>query len=237
MNKSPGLDGLTVEFYRAFWGKLKIVLTDIYNKSYNEALMSYSQRSSILSLLYKKGDHLCLDNYRPISLLNVDFKLISHVLAQRLKKVLSKIINVDQTGYVKNRFVGFNLRQIQDIIDHADIYKIEGATIFVDFTKAFDSLEWNFMLNTLKHFGFNESFINWVKTLYTDIQTCVMNNGWVSEMFKNTRGIRQGCPLSALLFVLSVEIMASRLRNNKDIKGFQIKIDEKTHSIKISLTR
>ena len=234
LNKSPGLDGLTVEFYRAFWGKVKIVLTDIYNKSYNEALMSYSQRSSILSLLFKKGDPLCLDNYRPISLLNVDLKLISHVLAQRLKKVLPKIINVDQTGYVKNRFIGFNLRQIQDIIDYADIYKIEGAIIFVDFTKAFDSLEWNFMLNTLKHFGFNESFINWVKTLYTDIQTCVMNNGWVSEMFKNTRGIRQGCPLSALLFVLSVEIMASRLRNNKDIKGFQIKIDETTHSIKIS---
>ena len=149
LNKSPGLDGLTVEFYRAFWGKLKIVLTDIYNKSYNEALMSYSQRSSILSLLFKKGDPLCLDNYRPISLLNVDLKLISHVLAQRLKKVLPKIINVDQTGYVKNRFIGFNLRQIQDIIDYADIYKIEGAIIFVDFTKTFDSLEWNFMLNTL----------------------------------------------------------------------------------------
>ena len=233
LNKSPGLDGLTVEFYRAFWGKLKIVLTDIYNKSYNEALMSYSQRSSILSLLFKKGDPLCLDNYRPISLLNVDLKLISHVLA-RLKKVLPKIINVDQTEYVKNRFIGFNLRQIQDIIDYADIYKIEGAIIFLDFTKAFDSSEWNFMLNTLKHFGFNESFINWIKTLYTDIQTCVMNNEWVSEMFKNTRGIRQGYPLSALLFVLPVEIKASRLRNNKDIKGFQIKIDEKTHSIKIS---
>jgi hypothetical protein len=205
----PGLDGLTVEFYRAFWGKLKIVLTDIYNKSYNEALMSYSQRSSILSLLFKKGDPLCLDNYRPISLLNVDLKLISHVLAQRLKKVLPKIINVDQTGYVKNRFIGFNLRQIQDIKDYADIYKIEGAIIFVDFTKAFDSLEWNFMLNTLKHFGFNESFINWVKTLYTDIQTCVMNNGWVSEMFKNTRGIRQGfnrffIPFNALYFIFTV---------------------------------
>jgi hypothetical protein len=171
-------------------GKLKIVLTDIYNKRYNEALISYSQRSSILSLLFKKGDPLCLDNYRPISLLIVDLKLISHVLAQRLRKVLPKIINVDQTGYVQNRFIGFNIRQIQDIIDYADIYKIEGAIIFVDFTKVFGSLEWNFMLNTLKHFGFNESFINWVKTLYTDIQTCVMNNGWVSEMFKNTREIR-----------------------------------------------
>ena len=113
-------------------------------------------------------------------------------------------------------------------------YQIEGAIIFVDFTKAFDSLEWKFLLNT-KHFRFNESFINWVKTSYTDIQTCLMNNGWVSEMFKYTRGIREGSPLSALLCVLSVEIMASRLRNNKDNKAFQIKIDEKTHRIKISL--
>ena len=61
-----------------------------------------------------------------------------------------------------------------------------------------------------------------------------MNNGWISEIFQNSRGIRQGCPLSALLFVLSVEIMALRIRNNKDIKGFQINIDEQTHSIKIS---
>ena len=95
-----------------------------------EALMSYSQRLSILSLLFQKGDPLCLDNYRPISLLNVDLKLIS-----RLKKVLPNIINVDQTGYVKNRFIGFNLRQIQDIIDYADIYKIERAIIFIDFTR------------------------------------------------------------------------------------------------------
>jgi hypothetical protein len=109
--------------------------------------MSYSQRSSILSLLFKKGDPLCLDNYRPISI----------------------------SEYVQNRFIGFNLKQIQDIIDYADIYKIKGAIIVVDFTKAFDSLEWNVMLNTFKHFGFNESFINLVKTLYTDIQTCVMN--------------------------------------------------------------
>ena len=82
--------------------------------------------------------------------------------------------------------------------------------------------------------GLNESFIIWVKTLYSNIQTCVMNNGWISEIFKNSRGMRQGYPLSALLFVLSVEIMALRIRNNKDIKGFQLKIDEQTHSIKIS---
>jgi hypothetical protein len=81
-------------------------------------------------------------------------------------------------------------------------------------------------LDNFKKIGFNESFIIWAKTLYCNIQTCIMNNGWISEIFKNSRGIRQSYPLSVLLFVLSVEIMALRIRNNKDIKGFQIKIDE-----------
>jgi hypothetical protein len=72
--------------------------------------------------LFKKGDPLVLDNYRPISLLNVDLKLLSYVLAQRLKKVLEKIVNNDQTGYIKNRFIGFNHRQIQDIIDFSESY-------------------------------------------------------------------------------------------------------------------
>jgi hypothetical protein len=92
-----------------------------------------SQRSSVLALLFKNGDPLLLDNFRPISLLNVDLKILSHMLAQRLKKILSKIINEDQTGYIKNRFIGFNLRQIQDIIDYADIYKMEGSLVFIDF--------------------------------------------------------------------------------------------------------
>ena len=98
---------------------------------------------------------------------------------------------------------------------------------FVDFIKAFDTLEWDFMLNTLKHFGFNDSFIRWVQTLYSDIQTCVSNNGWVSEIFNNPRGIRQRCPLSALLFILSVQSMSFRRRSNNNIKGIAIKIDEK----------
>ena len=85
------------------------------------------------------------------------------------------------------------------------------AMIFVDCIKAFDTLEWDFILNTLKHFGFNHSFIRWVQTSYADIQTGLSNNGWVSVIFKNFRWTRQKSPLSALLFILSVEIMALRL--------------------------
>jgi hypothetical protein len=130
---------------------------------------------------------------------DVDLKLLSYTLAQRLKNILPKFINEDQTGYIKNRFIGFNLRQIQDIIDYSKNYKIEGAIIFLDFSKAFDSLEWDFMFSILKHYGFNYSFVIWVETLYYNTQTCVINNGWISEIFKNTRGNYQGFPLSALL--------------------------------------
>ena len=234
LNKSPGLDGITLEFYKTFWQKLGPILVKVLNKGHEEKLLSYSQRTSVLSLLFKKNDPTSLDNYRPISLLNVDLKILSYVLAQRLKPLLPKLISEDQTGYIKNRFIGFNLRQIQDIIDYTELHGLEGAIIFVDFTKAFDSLEWDFMFNVLKYFGFNDSFISWVETLYSEIQTCVTNNGWISKVFKNKRGIRQGCPLSALLFVLSVEIMALRLRDNKEINGIQINLENIAHKIKIS---
>jgi hypothetical protein len=112
------------------------------------------------------------------------------------------------------------------------------ANFFVDFIKSFDTLEWDFMLNTLNHFGFNNhSCIRWVHALYADIQTCVSNKGCVSVIFKNARWIRQRYPLSALLFILSVEIMALRLRRSKNIKWIAINIDKKiiVHKFRNSL--
>jgi hypothetical protein len=113
-----------LNFTGTFWDKLKYFLIKTYYKSYKENMSTYSQRSIVMALLFKKGDPLLLDNFRSISLLNVDLKILSYVLSQRLKKILSKIINEDQTGYIKDRCIGFNLRQIHDIIDYADMYYI-----------------------------------------------------------------------------------------------------------------
>ena len=234
LNKSPGIDGLSTNFYRHFWKYLGPVLVKVLNSSYDKQKLPFSQRQSILNLIYKKNDPLDLSNYRPISLLNTDYKILSYTLATRIKKVINLIINSDQTGYIKNRFIGFNLRQIQDIIDYADKFNVNGLILFVDISKAFDTLNWNFMYQSLQCFGFNESFIKWIQTLYNDINSVVTNNGWISAPLKPQRGIRQGCPCSSIIFVIAVEIMATKIRNNKNIKGIEIKLDRKTHSLKIS---
>ena len=195
--------------------------------------MSNTQKIGVISLIYNKNDPLSLDNYRPITLLNYDVKLLAYALAQRLKPLLHKLVHSDQKGYIKNRYIGFNIRQIQDAIDYSENLKIDGAVLFLDFSKAFDSLEWIFMFETLKKFGFKESFLKWIQLMYSDIKGCITNNGWVSSRFKAFRGIKQGCPLSSLLFVLAVEIMAIKIRENKNIKGLEIKLESSTNTLKI----
>ena len=166
----------------------------------------------MLSLIFKKGDRDLLKNWRPISLLNIDYKIAAFALAQRLHHVLPKIINSDQNGYVKNRHIGNNLRLIEDVIEYVDKTNSRGAAIFCDYEKAFDSLEINFLLNSLEHFGFGEGFKSWISTIYNGICACIKNNNWVSEKFPVTRGIHQGCPISALLFIIAAEIMADKIR-------------------------
>ena len=123
---------------------------------------------------------------------------------------------------MKNRFIGFSIRKIQDIIDCAEESNLDGVLLFFDYQKAFDSIEWNFINMTLETFGFGNSFINFVKMLYKNANNSIINNGWVLNSFTITRGIRQGCPISALLFILSAEIMAENIRNNKNIRGIKI---------------
>ena len=191
-------------------------------ESITKGQLTDTQGSGILSLNFKSGDETSLNNWRPITLLNVDYKIIARVLAYRLQKVIAKVVSSDQNGYIKNRFIGFSIRQIQDVIDYAEDCNLNGVLLFLDYQKAFDSIEWNFMNMTLEKFGFGSSFINLVKMLYKNANNRIVNNGWVSNSFGISRGIRQGCPISALLYILVAEVMAERIRNNNQIRGIKI---------------
>ena len=222
LNKSPGSDGLSVEFYQTFWDQLGESFMNALNESILKGQLTNTQGDGILSLIFKSGDETSLSNWRPITLLNVDYKIIARVLAQRLQKVIAKIVSSDQNGYIKNRFIGFSIRQIQDIIDYAEECNLNGVLLFLDYQKAFDSIEWNFMNMTLEKFGFGNAFINLVKMLYKNANNKIVNNGWVSNSFEISRGIRQGCPISALLYILAAEIMAERIRHNDNIRGIKV---------------
>ena len=145
----------------------------------------------------------------------------------RLQKGLNKIISTDQVGYINGRYMGTNIRTIADVLNHCKNTTNEQALIaMLDFEKAFDSVKWSFMYQCLKKFNFGSSFISWVKTIYTDIESCVTNNGFSSNFFKLNRGIRQGCCLSALLFIIVAEVLAINLRCNSSIHGILIEKHE-----------
>ena len=220
--KSPGCDGLTPEFYIKFWEHIKDIFFKMVEETRIKGELSYTMRKAILALLYKKGDRTLLKNYRPISLTNYDYKIICFVLANRLQKVLHSIIGENQSGYIKGRYIGENARLIQDYFEHCENFQIPGILLFLDFEKAFDSLEWDFMIKVLEKFNFGEGFIGWVKILYNKPLVSIKNNGWFSEDIQLKRGVRQGCPLSALLFVITVEIMAISIRNNNSINGLKL---------------
>ena len=142
-NKSPGNDGIPVEFYKKCWNLICNPFFDCVNGSFEKEELSNSQKQAVITLIEKKGkDRTLLENWRPISLVNVDAKIISKAIANRIKKVLPNIVHHNQTGYIKDRFIGETVRSILDVMDFTKKENLPGLLIFIDFQKAFDTLEW-----------------------------------------------------------------------------------------------
>ena len=155
-------------------------------------------------------------------MVNVDAKISSKVIANKIKCCLPDIIHHNQSGCTKHWFIGETARSILDIIDHAERSELPGMMIFIDFENALDSIEWCFLYKSLEAFNFGPDFIKWVKTFYKNVSSWVINNGVSSPSFKLRRGVRQGDPLSPYLFVAAIEILAISIRPNTNIKGITI---------------
>ena len=164
-----------------------------------------------------------IKNCRPISLINVDIKIASKALAFRMKKVLPSIIHYDQTAYVKGRYIEESVSLIDDLLKFAEEENLDGILFAADIEKAFDSVDHNFIFASLKKFGFGDNFIQWVRTIFENSESCIMNNGTSTGYFKLERGTRQGDPLSPYIFILVLETLFIQARSNPSIKGFRIK--------------
>ena len=127
---------------------------------------------------------------------------------------------------MKGRFIGEGIKTIDGVINYFKEHKLDAYVLAIDFEKAFDSLEWIFLWRTLKAFEFPDFYINAIKTVYNNIETCVINGATTSKYFQVTRSARQGDPLSAIIFIVALEVLLIRIRQNKDIRGLTIGEEE-----------
>ena len=192
-NKSPGPDGIPVDLIKVFFPKLQDFLWNLYLEICEAGELHLTARRGIISLLEKLGkDGLFLKNWRPLSLLNADYKIFSKILANRLKHALPHVIHHSQTGFMQGRYMAEGIMKIQEIMQTCDLTGTDGIVISFDFKKAFDTVEWTAIYATLEAYGFGSKFINMVKILYNNPLACTYNNGYWSDWFKLTRSTRQG---------------------------------------------
>ena len=218
--------GSRSNFIRFFFGLLGHDPVASFNVAYDANELTISQRRRVITLIPKEdGSLLKLSNWRPVTLLNVDCKIATKAIARRIEPLLPNLVHTDQTGFIKGRYIGENIRLIIDIMEHTKSESIPGIPVSLDF-----SLEWSLMMKALDMFNFGTSIKRWISTFYKNIESAAINNGFVTNWFRPSRGVRQGCPLSPYLFVLSTEVLSSKIRQEPSITGIIIF----GHEIKLS---
>ena len=222
-SKTPGTDGIPSDFLKVFWRSLKSFVYELMKEIIRDGQLHLTARYGILSLLEKTGrDTLWIKNWHPLTLLNTDNKLYGKILANRLNYAIPVIIHHTQTGFIKGKQAAENILKIMQLISHSDKMMEDNLIISFDFEKAFDSVEWNLIFASLVEFNFGTKFIDMIMTLYNEPLICAYNNGFWSEFWSPTRGCRQGCTFSPLIFAVTIETLGLAIRQNNDIQGIKI---------------
>jgi len=220
-NKAPGSDGLPFEFYRAFWGLVGQQLHDCCQEAFESAeedALTPSQKVGVITLLFK-GKGLPRDqpsSYRPITLLNTDYKILARAMACRWGSAADEVVDQTQTAFIPNRWIGDNVLAHLEEVDFCHECQVEGVLLFIDSAKAYDRLDVGWLLRCLEALGFGPNARRWVSLLHSGRQGCVRFNGWRTEPFPISSGVAQGSPLSPLLYVLAAQPLAAHLRRITD---------------------
>lgn len=202
-DKAPGLDGLTSEVLKACWSWVSVTCLELVQAFWKDGVLTISAVRGVLCLIPKGGDLDFLRNWRPITMLNLVYKIISKLLANRLKPLMGLLIDSQQSGFIAGRSIVDNLLIFRIAKEHALRKNLQAILLMVDFMKAFDRLDHIFLRDTLRALGFSEFFIMLVMVLVSGGASKIHVNGMFSEEFNLDRGVRQGCPLASLLFALS----------------------------------
>jgi hypothetical protein len=229
-DKIPGPDGWTIEFFLGCYEILGQDLLKMIEDTRISGRIPQSLNSTFLALIPKTDNPETLDDFRPISLCNCAYKIISKVIARRVKRILSERISEEQFGFLEGRQIHEAIGIAQEGLHSMKTRKLKGAVLKIDLSKAYDRVSWLFIRLLLTHLGFAVPFINWAMNCLTTTSFVVLINGSTSSFFPSERGLRQGCLLSPLLFLLVVEGLSRAISEAKRLGSFSgIKISQALH--------
>ena len=216
-NRTPGLDGLPIEFYLENWNIIADDFVEIAKYIIANKILSKTQRKGIITITPKDGDKKLLKNWRPISLLCVDYKIISKILARRMQFCLENVIDKNQYCSVPGGSIVNCNMFIRDITYFVNNENMEAAFFKVDWHKAFDMVNLEFLFKVMGKMGFGDEFISLIKMLYNNIESAMLINNHIGNYFPLTRSVRQGCPLSMILYTIYQEPFFAAIRENTKI--------------------
>jgi exonuclease III len=219
---SPGADGLSYPYINLLFNNVHI--QDLIKRVYNEALSGLfpkSWKDIRVRLLPKKGDLSSLKNHRPISLINCDAKVFTRLITQRLGPLVKKLLNPYQSGFVPGKFIGDNGLALSMVLEQAKSLDLSGVGILLDQEKAYDRVNAGYLRNTLHKFAFPPAFIDCIHQLFFGNEVRININGFFTDPIIQERGLRQGDPLSPLLFNLALEPFLLSILQDQQMIGYQ----------------
>eukprot|EP00253_Pinus_taeda_P034834 PITA_34834 len=210
-DKAPGPDGFTARFLQSCWSTINKDLLRMVRKSQSCSKIGGSTNSAFLVLLPKEKGASDFSRFRPISLCNTSYKLITKIISIRLKNILPDIIPENQGGFIKGRKILDNIVLVQEAVHSSCQRKEKGMVIKLDLANAFDRVRDDFLFTVMKKMDFSIPFINWLKACIASPWIAPLVNGRSTDFFNASRGLRQGCPLSPLLYSIQASVLSFQL--------------------------
>ncbi|XP_056688684.1 uncharacterized protein [Spinacia oleracea] len=231
-SKSPGPDGVTAEFFSLYWETVGDLVTKSVLRFFHTGYLLKEWNQSLLVMIPKNSNPELASHFRPIGLCNTIYKCISKCMVNRLKKVLPSLISNYQHTFIPGRYMEDNVLLSHELLHMVNSRKADMAVIKVDMSKAYDRVDWTFLLKVLHAYGFSAKWIQLISQCVSTVSFRTLINRKASSPFKPRCGLRQGDPISPYLFLFCMDILSRMLSLAEDIKLFKgLQISRRSPSI------